>query len=837
MINRSHFHSCPAFTLIAVILFFCAFLPAEASSLSGAVNGLKPGQINSLNTMKTALSLLQTAHLEAAKKDKPDLKLQRCIVEKSGECVSRIVFLVQRSGNLNKTKKKVSSKLFALNNKTINSILKTTRQKVELLQETKLDKIQDTTAFFNSAEWQQLQYIISLSSYWLSWNTYYWCTFFADEENCLTKLLPEAVKGFSRSFIDFREESIITRSLFGRALCYKQMQEYNKAIKDIDSVMKRITPDDDLYFRTGYEKILISYLSGNFESALIQINNLQETMAEKKTAADFNTGISKLRIKTNLALLNKTEKKDKKKLKDLYYNILNELKKLAETDDNESGELYEFVKDNIDLFASLSDSRLSPVGSLAVADFHFNNKKYEKAIAGYKNLYQANNELIKKRVDDLYFRMGYAYCQLGDWNKAIKTFKTFFEKHPSSDLCDKSACTYYFAASNSYKEDPTKKTYHTYIKALKIYLEHCSAQEDKSEAHFQLGKYYLEEDQNDKASNEFFRVQKNSPNYIQARYYGVRSNIDILERYNSQGLYQSKKALKIYNETASLLEEFKSLLKTKKHNENLSEIELHSTILLAKLYIYGPEKTLKKGLNALSGFEKYSAGQKNKGLLMTAKRLKMECYRKLNMFIAAEKEIKNMIKPAALDLNEWTLLNEFGSSFYNTSVNFRNEKNPARAEKHAELAIMIYEKLSAIALKDISYKRFYDPIQLRLAELYQGIRKTETAKKIYMDTLEQNPESADAIYNLCLISEKEGRWEDALKIWRQFSDGVKNGSHYWFESRYHTANTLHNLGQTEDACSILNMTIVLHPELRDEEFKKDFMKLRNDICKDLKTGN
>ena len=115
--------------------------------------------------------------------------------------------------------------------------------------------------------------------------------------------------------------------------------------------------------------------------------------------------------------------------------------------------------------------------------------------------------------------------------------------------------------------------------------------------------------------------------------------------------------------------------------------------------------------------------------------------------------------------------------------------------------------------------------------------KQKKQKKIYLDNLEQNPESADAIYNLGLISEKEDNWEDALKTWRRFSDGVKNGSHYWFESRYHTAKALYNLGQTENACEILNMTIVLHPELRDNAFKTEFMKLKNDICDNLRISN
>lgn len=830
MITRPYFFDQPALTIIIVCILLCSPVYISASSLSGAVKGLEINQINNFNEIKTALSLLQTSHFETVKKDSPDLKLQQLILEKAGECVSKIVSLIHESKHLDKTKEEIVSKLFALNNNIISSILETTRQGVTHIQETKLDNIKDTTAFFTSTEWQQPQYIISLASYWLSWNSYYWCTLSPGEKDCSLKMLPEAVKGFSRSFIDFREESIITRSLFGRALCYKQMREYEKALRDISAVMKRLTPSDKLYFRIKYEKILVNYLSGNFESAIIQLNDFQKELTGKKIASNFNAGIIKLRIKSNLALLNTTEKKDKNKSKKIYYNILSEFKQLAEIDENESGELYNFVNNNIDLFGSLSNSRLGPIGSLVVADWNFNNKKYEKAITQYKNLYQANNKLIEKRRDDLSFRIGYSFCQLGDWNEALNMFTTFFKKYPSSNLRDKAAYTYYFAALNNYNENPTKKSDSKYIDAIKIYLINCSDQRDKSEAHFQLGKYYMEENNKVKAVEEFLMVNNKSPNYIQARYCVVRSNIEILEKYNSKNLSQSKQAIKLYSETTAQLAEFRTLFKTHKNKGKTNEMELHSFILLAKLYIYGPEKTLKKGLKVLAGLETRFSEKKNQELFITVRKLKMECYRKLNMFIEAAKEITELIKPADLDFHEWTLLNEVGGEFYNTSLKFRNKNSNELADKHAELAIMIYQKLLLVAANNSSYNKFYTPIQLRLAELYLDVNKTKKAKKIYLDNLEQNPESADAIYNLGLISEKEDDWEDALKTWRRFSDGVKNGSHYWFESRYHTAKALYKLGQTENACEILNMTIILHPELRDKKFKTEFTKLKIDIC-------
>jgi hypothetical protein len=81
-----------------------------------------------------------------------------------------------------------------------------------------------------------------------------------------------------------------------------------------------------------------------------------------------------------------------------------------------------------------------------------------------------------------------------------------------------------------------------------------------------------------------------------------------------------------------------------------------------------------------------------------------------------------------------------------------------------------------------------------------------------------------------LIQEREGKWEDALDNWRKFTKGLKTGSYYWYESRYRTANALNHLGKDDEACEVINVMKVLHPQLRDDQFREKFTKLEKDIC-------
>jgi len=811
---------------LAFLVSFYLCQKAEASSLSGAVSGLDVNKISLFNQMKTALTLLQSCSQEAKQKNLFTFSLQKLILSKSGECISKIVEIEQQADN--QTKREEARALFLTNRNIIKSILTWNQEKIEDLQENKLDQIEDTTAFFNSPEWQQPQYLISLASYWLSWNGYYSSLFYPANDAFRKDLLDEAVNGFSRSMIDFEEESIMARSLFGRALCYKEMHKYDKSIYDISSVLGKIKRDNPLYVRSKYEKVMISYLTGNYESALSQLKIFREEVGKKNIPRMIEAGLKKLQVKIILALLEKDKDKKGGSAKKNYRDALQELKKLVESDERQAGELYRFVKEHVKMFSDLSYTELGAIGNLAIADWYFDQKQYDKAVIRYKRLYSSSNLLIKKRMDDVYFRSGYCLCQRKKWQDALSSFESLFNKFPHSSFTDKAACLYYVAATNNYKENSVKSTYSQYIEAIKIYLKHCNDTKDKSEAHFQLSKYYQDKGKFKKALKEFSLVGEDSPNYLEARYSIVTSNVDKLESLNKKGLRQSGSAKRIYQDTKKQFGEYQKLMLNQEDGRDTKELEAHITLLQAKLYIYSPEGTYKKALKKLNGFERKFP--LNKEFHLTAKSLRMECYQQLQMFKEAKEEINSFLKEDITNSDRWTFLHECASNSYEEAKRLRDKGKNSLANQHSEMALMVYRKLSSIASKNKSYKRFYDSIQLRMAEIYRDENQIAEAKAIYKEILKGDPRSADAMYNLGLIYEKEGNWEEALATWRKFSKGLKTGSYYWFESRYRTAKVLNQLDRRDESCEITTMIHVLHPELRDESFKKKFMELQKEVC-------
>jgi tetratricopeptide (TPR) repeat protein len=818
--------------LLLILLVLIIYHPpqrAGAASLSDTVSSLNAAQISSFNEMKAALTILQSSCMEAKQKKQLTFNLQKLILSQSGKCISQIVALEQKSDVNQDTKRKEARDLFLKNRVLIKDILTWNQKKVEDLQEHKLDQMENTEVFFNSPEWQEPQYLISLASYWLSWNGHYSSLLYPSNDPSRKNLLDEAVDGFSRTFIDFKEESIVRRSLFGRALCYKETQQYDKAINDFNLLLDKIKSDDDLYLRSHYEKVLISYLTGNYQSALSQLKTFRKDVSTEGIPQTMDTGFKKLQVKIILALSEKEAKKKGKDAHQYYRDALQELKKLAEHDERQAGEIYRFVNEHALMLDNISCDELGSVGCLAIADWNFNQKQYDKAVIPYQRLTSSSDTMIRKRMDDIYFRLGYCYSQKGMWQDAVSCFESLFKKFPRSSFTDEAACLYYVAATNSHKKNPRNSAYLKYIEATKNYLKHCNDTKDKSEAHFQLGKYYQDKGNTKKALKEFSRVNKDSPNYTEARYYVVQSNIDRLESYNRRGLHKSKSAKKIYHDTLRQFEQYQNLAHTQKAGAGTQELEAQMTLLQTKLFIYGPDKTFKKAIQKLNRFEKRFPSHKK--LHLMAKSLRMECYRNLQMDKEARKEINSFLKEGFSYADRWAFLHECASKFYEEAERLREGGHTRQASQQAEKALMVYSELSSIASKNKHYNKFYDSIQLRKAEILRDENQTAKAKLIYQEKLKSDPTSADAIYNLGLIYEKEGQWEEAIATWRKFSRGLKAGSYYWFESRYHTATVLSRQGKGDEACEIITVIQVLYPELRDEQFKNKFTGFQNETCR------
>jgi tetratricopeptide (TPR) repeat protein len=93
-----------------------------------------------------------------------------------------------------------------------------------------------------------------------------------------------------------------------------------------------------------------------------------------------------------------------------------------------------------------------------------------------------------------------------------------------------------------------------------------------------------------------------------------------------------------------------------------------------------------------------------------------------------------------------------------------------------------------------------------------------------------DPTSADVLYNLAGIYERDGRWEDAFTAWNKLARGLNPGSSSWLEARFRMAQTLIHLGKHKEACEVIAVTRSRCPEQGNEEMERAYLKLQGEFC-------
>ena len=117
MFAYNHFSKKHILLLILLLAVCFSGHRLYASSLSGAVRGLAVEQISSFKELKTAHELLDSCCREAQQKNQFTFSLQKNILSKAGECISRIVQLEQQA------QREEARSLFNTNRNVIKSVL------------------------------------------------------------------------------------------------------------------------------------------------------------------------------------------------------------------------------------------------------------------------------------------------------------------------------------------------------------------------------------------------------------------------------------------------------------------------------------------------------------------------------------------------------------------------------------------------------------------------------------------------------------------------------------------------------------------------------------------
>ncbi len=672
-----------ALPFITIVFLHTASVAAVPA---GELSRLAIDKMESPAELINVLSTMHACFEGAQQSPQPSFELQKTVVTKSGECISRLVELSQIADLSQQSETEAYKSVFLRNGDLLRQMLTYNQTRVDEMLEEKLEQIQDKNAFFASPEWEQPQYLIAVASYWLGWNNYYASLLYQASDKARLTLLDEAVSGFTRTLPDLKEQELANRCMFGRALCFKEQKKYDKALQDIRSLMAKVPRGDLLYAQAGYENALISHLSGKNELAVKQIQELQAEDKPGVMPQQIRDQLKHLKTKIALGIAEKkTSAQDAAHAKASYDEAVRELKHIAEADAAQAGVLYRYVFDHAEHLSDRPEAELGSIGSLAIADWHFDRKEYEPAGGRYRRLYAAPDNFINQYLDGLCFRLAYCYSQKQQWQDALGCLETLFQKYPGSSFDGKAACLYHAVAAQAYQAQPSEGAYARYVKAAECYVKNCPDAQDKSEAHFQLGRYYQQRGRMQDALIQFKKVGSDSPHYPDARHAvllitvnQLQSDVEELEGLIRDGQGQSDKALKLYRASLKRAEDCRKTFTRPQSPDDDSVLEAYVTLLLARLYLHASEPSPRKALQQLRGFEETFAAEKQQEVLHDmARKLRLECYLQLGMLKEAEQEIAAITGTGTVDKKTWAFLNECADRYY-TLAKARSGKNRNR---------------------------------------------------------------------------------------------------------------------------------------------------------------
>jgi tetratricopeptide (TPR) repeat protein len=494
---------------------------------------------------------------------------------------------------------------------------------------------------------------------------------------------------------------------------------------------------------------------------------------------------------------------------------------------NES--FYQYVQANAAKLEHLAYAELGSVAAMAIGDWYFGKKEYDKALSYYQGLHADNTLTFSQNLDRLQYRTAYIYFEKQQWQKVVGLLAAFHKRYPESRLAKQATSLYYVSASHHYKDSDDSASYETYIKAIQVYLKMCDSCNGRSEARFHLGRYYQKKGEVEQALNQFSKVEVDSSNYYQAKFYVLESCLAQLDMLEKKGQAYSEETMRVYQDGVRIIDEWRRAKPDERGAANRKKLQPYMIVLQAKLHLFGGTDAWAKGLELLKGFQ----GQypRANALFVEAAKLRVEYYLLLQEAKAFQSGIDGFFNTTPIDPSRYAALHDLADKFYTKSKRMAATSEKSDSSRQALAALMIYEKLYTISRKNESYANYCDPIQLRMAQICMEEKRMDRAAELFTDILLRDSQSADAVYGLGLIYERRGQWQKALETWRKFSDGVEAGTYHWFQSRYRTAIALYQLGKKERACAVTTMTLVLHPNFDDDELKKKFLDFKFERCK------
>lgn len=664
----------------------------------------------------------------------------------------------------------------------------------------------DLEALYESPEYRQGQALGAQALYYLNWVRFYGARLF--EGNQRRALLEKASSGFAGFLGGEKSTDLQRESLLGRGLCALELGEFETAIEDLQAVAEdpQNPPDRRAKARLALLDGLVR--NGRYAEAV----KISSALA---SADNADPRVLFLRARALLELVKKNTGADGERQRKEAVNLLERVRRAGGVWEDRAQQL---LLASVDDPTKYAQDTGSPRARLELVKMMLQKKQLTEALKVLEDMAKGPSKLSTSLEAERRYLLGLVYFQLGSWEASARELEQALEMRHDQDAAE-AAYLRFKAREKLAAEKPELADTPEYERALRDYVERFPKHRFVYEAYFRLGELLQRRQQCQDALDYFGRVSDDPEFTLRARFAALQCRFALLGSAGPAG----------GPSMAALGEELRSLrtglaqAEEKKTMDKAALLGMRGklTVLEAAWESWQAEPNWSVIARTLEGFEEKYPQQGE--LFPAVVRLRLLALAELGRFDVAEREASRAVP---------TLLQQYGKDeVENLAVKYIRKGTAMRnsGEANADVAaqrvaLQLYRGLADAGTLNESG-------ELTLARLYENTGDLERAEKIYRAALSTKPNSLPVLRALARLVEARGQREEAVQLWKRYTESARPGDAPWYEGQYQLARLDRENGGMKAACTRLQELKPAMPGLSDQELRARLDALYKEVCR------
>lgn len=692
--------------------------------------------------------------------------------------------------------------------------------RLESLSKAVMDRDGDLEALYETKEWKDAQLVASQSLYFLNWLHYVGA--FVSEGQARKKLLEEASKGFSEFAVGEHNSQLKRESLFGRALCEKELRQFDWATRDFELLLKDSTLPADME-----RKVRTAMAEVRTRSARGERGDSERT----ESAADAQARALLQRAHTLLDSRKKATGDTRLKQLLEAAALLDEVRKQGGAWKEKAEALANSEITEQD--AMVIDEQKNPFPQWGQARELLQKSEFAKAVPFLREVVASGDPKAVMHHRDAQYYLGVGLFQLKDYRESMTQLNKFLTADGVPPQFGAEATYLRFKAAEAlYAKEPTPDNSKLYADTIKEFIRRYPEHKSIFEAYFRLGEYNQKQEHYLAAVEAYQKVSGDPAFRVRADFATLQSYFSLLDALDEKrdGIGISEKDLR--QRIATSLQAFwKNSAELEKTNPaTAKQVPLQDyrgkvTVMNAAFLSKDVDSKAAALVSLLQDFEKKYPEQQD--AFAKVARIRLVALEKAGRFADLEKEADNIFTRFNPD-EQKELLTGLSKVLPGDikKLERKNDKESTLAAKRT-LARLYADRLQ----RGEAFAEDESPTQFKyeLAQLYLDVKEYDKAAPLYQE-LQQSAYSLVSLAGLAQIAAVKGDQHQAITYWQEMLKGTQAGDPLWFRGTFEVAQLNATLGNTEQACKTVAGARAMLGRLGEQGLKKKIQDLGTQTC-------